>query len=165
MLRPSLSRPQVPAGPGGAAAGVCRGGRWGVAGPAAALAADRPQGPTQVGHRVLRIKARVHSCDAQQQPCATTACWGPGGGIAAPNLPLPSRCSFTAPRSAKKKRIFTSLTQLMHQQQQGETGAAAGEAGQAAAAAAAGEAVAAGGAAARGGLQEQQAAAASVAPQ
>ena len=104
--------------------------------------------------------------DAQQQPCATTACWGSGGGVAEPtSLPLPSRCSFTAPRSAKKKRIFTSLTQLMHQQQQGEMGEAAGEQGHAAATAAAGEAVAAGGAAARGGLQEQQAAAASVAPQ
>ena len=61
-------------------------------------------------------------------------------------------CSFTAPRSAKKKRIFTSLTQLMHQQQQGEAAAEAGAAGEAAAA----EAAAAGGAQ----EQEQQAAAA-----
>ena len=53
--------------------------------------------------------------------------------------------SFTAPRSAKKKRIFASLTSLMHQQR-GE-GEAAGDA------AAAEEA-------ADGGAQEQQAAAA-----
>lgn len=105
--------------------------------------------------------------DAQQQPCATTACWGSGGGVAEPtSLPLPSRCSFTAPRSAKKKRIFTSLTQLMHQQQQGEMGEAAGEQGHAAATAAAGEAVAAGGAAAaERGPQEQQTVAAAGAPQ
>ncbi|KAI7841398.1 hypothetical protein COHA_005015 [Chlorella ohadii] len=72
-----------------------------------------------------------------------------------PRWPLTDRKdprSFTAPRSAKKKRIFTSLTQLMHQQQQGEAAAEAGAAGEAAAA----EAAAAGGAQ----EQEQQAAAA-----
>lgn len=29
---------------------------------------------------------------------------------------LPLWCSYSAPRSAKKKRVFTSLTQLMQQQ-------------------------------------------------
>jgi hypothetical protein len=43
-------------------------------------------------------------------------------------------CSFTAPRSARKKRIFTSLTQLMEmeqqqQQQQAQEQQAAAEAG------------------------------------
>ena len=35
-------------------------------------------------------------------------------------LSLPSacgRCSYSAPRSAKKKRVFTSLTELMQQEQ------------------------------------------------
>lgn len=44
-------------------------------------------------------------------------------------------CSYTAPRSAKKKRIFTSLTQLMHQQAEQAAAAADGQAAEQAAAA------------------------------
>jgi hypothetical protein len=68
-----------------------------------------------------------------------------------PTLPTPrlcirlSPCSYSAPRSAKKKRVFTSLTQLMAEQQQlmaeqqqhgqgGETAAGEAASGEAAAA-------------------------------
>jgi hypothetical protein len=41
----------------------------------------------------------------------------------------PATCSFTATKSARKKRIFTGLTQLMEQQQEGNEAVAAAAAG------------------------------------
>lgn len=41
----------------------------------------------------------------------------------------PATCSFTATKSARKKRIFTGLTQLMEQQQEGNKAVVAAAAG------------------------------------